>query len=83
MSWKDEFYSALLKFTQEKLDVNAVNIIEFNQRHDEGAHYSEYTIDPDRIYIEIVYEDKRGYSRQKEWDGNFADLINELDKREE
>lgn len=76
MGWKEGFNAALLRFVQEKLDSKAAEIRHFEQRTEERGYCD--TCGYTTVVTGISYYDNDGRIEYKTWEGNFADLINEL-----
>lgn len=81
MTWKDEFYAAVLRFLWEDLHhYEAVKVASLEERSEPGY---EWTRDPDRTFVEIHYKDSNGKLHLAEWEGKFTGLLERLTGKEE
>lgn len=77
MSWKEDFYAALLKFIKSRGVGDAAEVFGFNEYYSEP--YGCETCWPGPSWeAEIYYYDSEGRSRSYTYDGRFSDLFDML-----
>lgn len=78
MKFSDQFKGALLVMVQKYSDLEAVEVLDFEEDTIEGGYCS--TCSYTETVVDVEYRREKGHRRTWRYSGGFADLIRDLDR---